>query len=308
MSEAAEDLVVEENATDARRARLGVLLMLVGVLLLTFMDAAAKLLVEAEYSVIQILAVRAALIVLGLLLYELPRAGARALATERPGLHALRAVIGFFAPALFFHALGTMPLADTTVIFFAAPFMMTALALPLLKEKVALGRWILIATGFAGVVIASEPTPEAFHLGALLPFGAAFAYSIINVMGRMMRNTESVLKLVFYFNLGHALIGGVLLPLVWKPMSGKDFAVLVLMALLAVAGQLLLTAAFQLGPIGLIAPFEYSALVWTMIVGFVVFGDVPGPHVILGAVIITASGVYLGRRELRTAAGGAGGS
>jgi len=118
-----------------------------------------------------------------------------------------------------------------------------------------------------------------------------------------MRTTESVLVLVFYFNLGHTLIAGALLPFVWKPMPLGHFALLALVALLAVSGQFLLTAAFRFGPMGLIAPFEYTALVWTVVVGFLMFGDIPTLEVVLGAAIIGISGVYLARRETPTAPG-----
>jgi len=276
----------------------GILLILVGIGFLTTMDSVAKWLVGADYSVMQILALRGWIIVV-ILLCLLPRLGGlAALKTARPGGHLLRVVVGFFAPYLFFSALKTLPLADTTVVFFGgATFLMTALSVPLFKERVGPHRWGAIAVGFVGVVIAARPDSAVFQLDALYALGAGAAYALMMLATRWLGPTEGIFKQVFYYNLGLAVIGSAALPLVFVAMPLKDQGILLTMALLAVTGHYCLTRAFNIAPVGLLAPFEYSALVWAAVLGYVFWNDVPAPSVLLGAGIIVASGLYLAHRE-----------
>jgi drug/metabolite transporter (DMT)-like permease len=273
--------------------------MALGVLVMTGMDALVKGLVEAQYSVLQLMALRGAIISAGLFLWSLWRTRLRSLRTDRLPAHTLRALIGFFAPTLFFVALGKLPLADTTVLFFVAPFLMTALAVPVLKEHVTRRHWLLICAGFLGVVIAAQPSRATFQGALLLPLGSAAAYAIMAVMGRWMRDTESVFGLVFYFNLGHALIAGASLPFVWQELSLAALGLFATCAVLAAVGQFLFTYALRVGPVGLIAPFEYTALVWSAALGYWVFGELPTLPIAVGAVLIGLSGVALAREAGR---------
>ena len=276
----------------------GIALVLAGVGFLTVMDSVAKWLVGANYSVMQILAFRGWIIVIGML-FLLPRLGGlAALKTARPGGHLLRVVVGFFAPFLFFTALKTMPLADTTVIFFGgATFLMTALSVPLFGERVGVHRWTAIAIGFVGVLIAAQPGSGVFQIDALYALGSGAAYALMMLATRWLGPSEGVFRQVFYFNLGLAVIGSAALPLVFVAMPVTDFSILLGMAALAVGGHYCLTKAFGLAPISLLAPFEYSSLVWAAVLGFVFWGHLPANPVLLGAGIIVASGLYLAHRE-----------
>jgi drug/metabolite transporter (DMT)-like permease len=298
-----------DGTASVRRAKrqrlLGVASIAFGVLVITSQDALMKSLVSANYPVLQLMAIRATLITAGLLGWSLWRTRLHSVRTSRLPAHAARALVGFFAPALFFIALGHMPLADTTILFFAAPFLMTALAVPVLNERVPRSRWLLIATGFLGVVIAAQPSPATFQVWALLPLGAAAAYSVAAIMGRWLRNTESVFRLVFYVNLGHALIASCFLPFVWQPMSLDAIGLLMLCAALACGGQFLFTYALRVGPVGLIAPFEYTALVWSVALGYVFFSEVPTLQVLVGALVVGVSGIALTRNAGRDAAASA---
>ncbi len=279
----------------------GITLTLTSVGLLTAMDSVAKWLVGADYSVMQILALRGWLIaaVMVAMLFLMPRLGGpAALKTARPGGHLLRVAIGFFAPYLFFSALKTMPLADTTVIFFGgATFLMTALSVPLFKERVGIHRWGAVCGGFIGVVIAAQPSGAVFRLDALYALGSGAAYAFYVLSTRWLGSSEGTFRQVFYFNLGLAVIGSTALPFVFVAMPPKDSGILVAMAALAVGGHYCLVRAFNLAPVGLLAPFEYSAMVWAAMYGFVFWGDIPENPVLLGASIVVASGLYLAHRE-----------
>ena len=277
-------------------------MILVGIGFLTVMDSVAKWLVGANYSVLQVLALRGWIIVIGLLVV-LPRLGGlTALKTGRPGGHLLRIVVGFFAPYLFFTALKTMPLADATVIFFgAATFLMTALSALLFKERVGWHRWAAIACGFVGVLIATRPDSSVFQTGALYALGSGVTYALLMLATRWLGSSEGVIRQVFYYNLGLAVIGSAALPFVFVPMPVADSGILLVMAALAVGGHFCLTGAFSRAPIGVLAPFEYSALVWSAVLGYIFWDDIPGNHTVYGAAIIVASGLYLVHRETRAA-------
>jgi len=289
---------LSQNLPDAPESNLpGILFMLAGVFVLTIMDVAAKLLVEADYSPFQILAIRGWIITTCFISWMAARGQLGYLKTTRIHHYVIRGAIGFFAPFLFFSALGLLPLADTVVLFFAAPFIMTILSIPLLKETVGPYRWAAILIGFIGVVIVAQPSGGALQTGTLYAIGGCLAYSLVMIMTRWMSATEPPVRMVFYFNAGTAIIGTCALPFVWKPMAMEHIVILVAMAAVAMLGHILMTTAFSKAPIGAIVPFEYTALVWSTLFGFVIWGDFPANHVWLGAGIIVVSGIYMVHRE-----------
>ena len=246
---------------------------------------------------VQIVAVRGWIIVALLTLWVPRTGGFGALRIRLPLAHAGRIVTGFGAMFCFFTSLKTLPLADATVIFFGATFMMTALSALVLGERVGIHRWGAVVIGFAGVYVAARPGGSVMGIGALYAVAASLCYALLMLGGRWLGRTESVFRLVFYYNAGTAIVASLFLPFEWQPMPSAYLGVLVVTAGLGLAGHVLLTRAFNAAPVGVIAPFEYSAIVWAALIGFAVWGDVPPDHVYLGASIIILSGVYVVRRE-----------
>ncbi len=285
------------TAADEGNNLAGIANMLAGIGFLSLMDGAAKWMVGAEYSVVQIVAVRSWIIVALLFLWVPRTGGLKALRSRRAGAHLVRIACGFGALYFFFSSLKALPLADATVIFFGATFIMTALSAVALGERVGLHRWGAVVIGFAGVYVAARPPGNVMGLGTLYAVAASLCYALLMLGGRWMGRTEPVFRLVFYYNAGVALIASLFLPFEWRPMPPAHLSALVAMAGLALAGHVLLTRAFNAAPVGVIAPFEYSAIVWAALIGFLVWGDVPADHVYLGASIIVLSGVYVVRRE-----------
>jgi len=208
-------------------------------------------------------------------------------------------MFGFFAPYCFFTSLKTLPLADTSVVFFSGTFMITALSWPLLKEKVGVHRWAAVIIGFIGVIIAMKPQGDGQLIGYIYCLAGSFAYAILFISGRWLSKTESVVSLVFMFNFGLAIVSTLSVPLVWVPMSGELIMIVFLFSVLALSGHLCLTAAFSKAPVGVIAPFEYTALIWTVILGYFIWQDIPALNVVIGAVIIISCGLYVIYRESR---------
>lgn len=282
----------------ANRNLAGVGLLLMGVVFLTSMDSTAKALVGADYSVMQILAIRGWLIVAALVLI-LPRIGGlSALKTKQPFKHLLRVSVGFAAPYFFFSSLKFMGLADATVIFFGgATFLMTALSVPVFKERVGPHRWGAVIVGFIGVVIAAQPGDGVFRIEALFPIASGMAYAVLSIATRSLGPAEGAFRPVFFFNLGLACIASVFLPMTFIAMPGEDMTMIAIMATLAVCGHFCITRAFQIAPLGLLAPFEYTSIICAAALGYLIWSDVPGTNILIGGGIIVSCGFYLLHRE-----------
>ncbi len=261
------------------------------------MDAVAKLLVEANYSVIQMLAIRGTILMPLLLAWVIVRGESHMIKTRQVGRHALRILFGIFAPLLFFQSLKELPLADATVIFFISPFVMTALSVPLFKEKVGIHRWSAIFIGFAGVLIVMQPTSGLLQLEAFMVLGASLCYCGVMLTGRVLSRTETTFTIIFYSNLGLVLVSGIVSIFYWQPMPISDLGLVVLMALLSLAGNICLIRSFSLGEVGVITPFEYTGLLWAVLLGYFIFADFPALNVWIGVVVIAGSGLYMIYRE-----------
>jgi len=260
------------------------------------MDALAKWLILAGNHPVQLLAVRSWM-TLAFFTYLLFYQSGTSIRTPHWGLHLIRGLIGACAPILFFLALKELPLAETTAVFFSASFIMTALSAWFLKEYVGAHRWLAVLVGFCGVLLITRPGAEAFRIEALFVFGASLAYSILVVSGRWLSRTDSVFSLVFYFNLAIAVVCTVPLPWIWQPMTMQTLFGVVVFAALALLGHFGIAQAFKVAPVGVVAPFEYMALIWATLLGFIIWGDLPAQISFLGMFIIISSGLYILHRE-----------
>ena len=275
----------------------GIGFMVGGMFTLVLMDAVAKWLVEANISPVQVLAIRSWIIISIILLVLFVRKEVGALKTRRPIAHGFRGAFGFAAPLCFFLALKHLPLVDATVVFFSSTFILTAMSALVFKERVGIHRWGAVVTGFAGVLIAVDPRGDGELSAYLLVLCSAFVYALLLLTGKRLTEQDSVISLVFSFNLMLGVVSTLLLPLVWIPVTWTIVAIFLLLSILALAGHYLLTTAFSRAQISAIAPFEYTAVVWAALVGYLVWLDIPSLQVWIGALIITASGLYVIHRE-----------
>ncbi|MDJ0779934.1 MAG: DMT family transporter [Gammaproteobacteria bacterium] len=276
---------------------LGIGLMVMATLLFATMDAVAKSLVTADLHAAQVIAVRSWIILPLILLTLALRGELAALKTARPGRHLLRGMVGCIAPLCFFSALKTLPLADATVVFFSSAFMLTAASALILRERVGIHRWSAVVLGFAGVVIAMNPTGGGDIVGYLLVLIATLIYALIFITGKQLSRQDSVILLVFSLHLGMGVVATALLPWVWQPMSPAMLVETVLLATLALAAHYAFAAAFARGDVSVLAPFEYTTLLWAVALGYLLWGDLPGVEAWLGAAIIIACGIYVAHRE-----------
>jgi drug/metabolite transporter (DMT)-like permease len=271
--------------------------MLAAVLLFCLMDAGLKTL-TAHYPPFQVSAIRGASSLPLVLVWALWTADAKSLFRVRWSLHLLRGVLGIMMMAGFVYSLRTLPLSTAYSIFFVAPLMITALSVPFLGERVGPRRWVAIAVGLLGVLVVLRPTGEGvFTLAGLAVLVAAFGYSVSAITVRIIARTDSTQALMVWLLFFMALGAGLLAVPGWVPLRAGDAWVIAGIGIAGALGQYAITEAFRLGEASLIAPLEYTALVWGVLLDATLWGVLPDSVTWLGAVIIVASGLYLLRRE-----------
>jgi drug/metabolite transporter (DMT)-like permease len=287
--------------SDERSARLaGIALMLVGVCMFAFGDALGKALV-ARYPVNQLLLLRAA-VPLVLLLTLILRQRATLPQLERPGLQLLRVVLSTAEVAAFFAAVVYLPLADVITYYLAGPIFVTALSAILLREHVGWRRWSAVAVGFCGVLIAMQPSAETISWPALIALAGSFSFALLMIVTRSLRATPDIVLAATQFA-GTFSVGLVLAPFAWVTPALGDLGLFGLAGCISIGALLCTNRSLKLAPASVVAPYQYAMIVWAILFGYLVFGDVPSAAMILGAAIIIAAGLYIFIREQRLGRG-----
>lgn len=208
-----------------------------------------------------------------------------------------------------FSALTRLPLADATAISFAAPLITVALAAIILKEHVGLYRWTAVAVGFAGVIVMLIPHFDFGHyatigattaaIGSMFAVTSAICNAGTIIQTRRLTESETTSSIVFYFSLVCALAGLATLPFGWHYPTGGELAALILLGVLGGLAHLLLTESYRHAPASVIAPFDYASMLWALLLGYWLFGELPAPLVYVGGVIVAAAGLFVIWRERR---------
>lgn len=271
--------------------------MVIAVGALSLMDACLKVLAP-HYSPMQIAAMRAMSAWPIILVWVGVQGGFGQLRHIRLPFHLVRAALGIMMLATFTYGLRRLPLSEAYAIFFVAPLLITALASPILKERVGRARWIAIAIGFAGALIVLRPTGSgALTLSGLAIFVCAIGYSLSSLIVRVLSRTDTTASLVFWLMTFIGIGAGVLALPDWRPIQSSHWPVIGGIAVTGVIGQWAVTEAFRRGQASFVAPFEYTALVWGVTLDWTLWRALPGPLTFVGAAVIIASGWYLIRRE-----------
>lgn len=268
----------------------------VGVACLSVNDALAKHLVD-RYSPLQILFLRNIIALPAAILLTLLIGGPKALRSARPAAHLLRGALWIGATLLFFTSFRYMPLAEATALIFVAPLFITALSALLLHERVGRRRWIAVLVGFLGVLVIIRPGLDAFQPVSLLPVMTAFVYALLMLSAKWVDPRESVWTMLLYLTGASALLSALLVPLVWVPLKLEDLWSFVAIALFGTAGMTMMTQAFRLAPAAIVAPLDYSGLVWASLLGWLIWQEVPDAIAAAGAVLIIGSGLFIIWRE-----------
>lgn len=283
------------SAYDERSARLaGIALMVLSIFMFSFGDAMGKFLV-GTYSVGQLLFLRAcaALLLLSPLVW---RQRHQFLHLERPGLQLFRVVLSTLEVAAFFLATVYLPLADVITYYLAGPIFVTAMSAIFLGEKVGWRRWTAILIGFCGVLIALRPSAQTVSLPALIALGGSVSFATLMLITRSLRKTPDIVMASSQF-VGTFLLGAVLSAFHWVPPTSGSLVIFALAGCVSVTALFCVNRSLKLAPASVVVPYQYSMIVWAVIFGFVVFGDVPEIATIVGAAIIIAAGFYIYLRE-----------
>ena len=283
------------TGADARSARLaGIGLMLAGVLMFSLGDAIGKFMV-ATYSVGQLLLLRACAS-LALLSPLIWRHRAEFLELERPWLQLLRVALSTLEVAAFFWAAAYLPLADVITYYLACPIFVTALSAIVLREHVGWRRWSAILAGFGGVLIALQPSAQTVTWPAMIALGGSLSFALLMLITRSLRRTPDIVLAATQFA-GTFSVGLMLAPFAWRMPGLPDLGLFVLAGCISIVALLCTNRSLKLAPASVVVPYQYSMIVWAVMFGYVVFGDVPSVATIVGAAIIIAAGLYIFIRE-----------
>lgn len=294
--------------TEARRLLAGIGITLLGVFVFACTNAMAKWL-GTTYPVGEVLFARSVTVLL-LLAPFITRADFAAMrAGGRPWLHLARCLLSAIEVVAFYWAINDLPLAGGTTIYLAAPIYVTGLSALFLGEQVGWRRWLAVLTGFAGVLVALQPSGLAPTPHALVAVAGSFMYAISLVMTRRLRGTPTTLLVasqVVPLLLITAATAAPVGPLGgWVMPTALDALVMALVGALSMVGYLCVNRGIQMAPASVITPFHYASIVWATVLGWLVFAEIPTPAMLLGAAIIVGAGLFIVLREHRLGRGDA---
>ncbi|MDE3177700.1 MAG: DMT family transporter [Pseudomonadota bacterium] len=277
----------------AARGR-GVVFYLIAIFLFALNDAMGKWLV-ASYAVGQLLALR----VVGAAFLLAPMVWRwKVDLTDRRhlGLQIIRVLFMAADTYCFFYATRSMPLADVMTFYMAAPIIITALSALTLGEEVEPIRWAAIGLGFIGVLVALRPSADIFATSSPIALAGAIMYGLGQTITRALRGVHWLHLIVWQFG-GAGLIGAATLPFAFVTPSPGDLALLFLLGVVAMVCFVFMTKALALTPASVLAPFQYTAILWATILGWLVWRDTPTTPILIGNALIIASGLIVLRAE-----------
>jgi S-adenosylmethionine uptake transporter len=273
----------------------GILLMLLGDFLFSLNDAMGKWLV-ASFTVGQVLVVRS----LGsfvLLAPMIARQKAGALIhLERPALQILRVVLATADVGFFYAAVAYLPLADVMTFYMAGPVYVAAFSHVFLRETIGWRRWLAVIAGFCGVVIALRPSSAMLSLPSIFGLVGSLSFAMTLVLSRRLRRTSDV-TLVTWQTVAALATGLVLSIGNWRPMSALDLVAMLALGIVAGSAHMMITRSLKLAPASLLAPLQYSLLLWAMVLGYLFFQDLPDRQILIGSAVIVLAGLFIFHRK-----------
>ncbi|MGQ0663550.1 MAG: DMT family transporter [Pseudomonadota bacterium] len=276
----------------------GTLLFLATILLFGGLDTLGKHLTQ-DYHVVQISWGRYVFNVAFVLMLMPHHGFVRPFASARPWLQLVRATLLTVTTVLFFTAVSYLPLAETTAIGFVAPLVITALAAVVLKERVGPRRWAAVVAGFLGVLAIVRPGAGIVHWAASIAVAMAVCNAGYHLATRMLAGVDTTATTFYYTSVVGAVLLSLAVPFFWTPLDALGWLQLASLGVLAGLAHYLLILAYTHATASTLAPYSYLQLVWVTVLGYVVFGDFPDAWTMVGAAIVTASGIYVFVREAR---------
>ncbi|MEN8640239.1 DMT family transporter [Pseudomonas sichuanensis] len=268
----------------------GITLVVVATFLFAGHDALSKFL-GGIYPIIMVVWARYLVHTLLMAGIFLPKAGMAVLRTRRPLLQTLRALSLLSTSLLFTAGLQYLPLAEATSVNFLAPVLVTALSVPLLKERVTAGQWAAVVMGFVGVLVVVHPGGAMFTPAILFPLGSALGFCSYQLLTRVLAAHDSPTTSNFYAGLCNTLVLSAMVPFFWQVPAWTHALLMLALGGCGMTAHLLLTQAFRFAAPALLAPFSYCQIVFAGLLGLVIFGQVPDGMSLVGISVICLSGL-----------------
>ncbi|GHF01650.1 membrane protein [Aliiroseovarius zhejiangensis] len=218
---------------------------------------------------------------------------------HHPWLILLRSATSVIAMSTAFYAFTVLPLAEVYALLFATPLLITAMSAILLGEPVRAQRWAAVIVGLIGVLIVLRPGVTAISFGHVCGLIAAFGSSLGSVIMRKIGGEERTAVMILYPMLSSILFMAVMLPFVYQPMAVTELGLVASVGVLSVLAQVMIIAAYRIAPAAVVAPSQYSQILWATLFGVLFFGELPDTWVGVGASVIIASGIFIVWRESR---------
>ena len=272
----------------------GILIMVAACLLFPVGDTIAKHLV-GTYHLLMILWAKFLFQTASVLIVMALSRTPHPFRTRRPGVQIGRGLAGIGSYGTFLLAISYIPLADAVAIEFSSPLMVVALAAPLLGERVGWKRWTVVLVGFAGTLLIVRPGMGSVHWAATLMLFAAFCVALMQLMSAVLARVDHPMTSLFYLSLTGLVATSIPVAFFWDPLAPPAWGLMVAVGAIAAFCHYLFVWAYQFASASLLAPFIYAQIVGAVVLGFVVFGDVPDLWTIIGTTTLVASGLYLAR-------------
>ncbi|MEO8627264.1 MAG: DMT family transporter [Betaproteobacteria bacterium] len=268
----------------------GVMLIMLAVFLFSSMDTLAKLALKS-YPLQPLIWARYAVHLMFMLILFAPRMGLRLIKTKRVGLQTLRGLLLVGSTGFFYLSLQYLPLAEAAAISFVAPVIVTALSGPMLGERVTARHWLAVILGFAGVLIIIRPNGGLLTFAVVFPLSTAMLFALYQIVTRKLAGRENPFTSLFYTALVGAIITTAILPFAWVTPTLTQAGLMIAIGCLGGFGHFLLIRAVELASPIALAPFVYTQLLWSTVLAFLVFHELPDAVSLLGMLVIVAAGL-----------------
>ncbi len=311
--------MADQDTTQRNRPTAGIAIIVFGLFMFSFQDIIIKAFSD-QYSVLQIVFIRCTVALVPILIAVFITSGVRGLVAHEPRLLLLRGLFGFLSYLGYYLAIAALPLAEVVTIVFSAPIFITVLSVVLLKEKVGARRWSAILVGFMGVVVVVGPSGQIADLAVILALLTALTYALMSIVTRYVGGSDTPWTMSLYsvvvFILGSivaSLLVAVLDPALntedpslqfllrpWVLPATTDLLLMMLIGLNWAVGSYCLAKAYSVAPVSVVAPFEYTYVIWAVLFGFLIWSEVPAVTTFVGLGLLISSSLYILQTELRT--------
>lgn len=279
----------------------GIACMVAGCAFLMMSDAFSKWLSQT-YSVGQIMSLRNVFVLIPMFIVLWHTKSFRDLKVNSWKAQLFRSIFHVAAAVLFITSISFLPLADVHAIGFAGPIFIAALSPFMLGEHVGWHRWTAILIGFGGVLIMLRPTGASFALVGLFPLAAALSAAFRDLVTRKMSKTESSMSMLFVSSVAVIVVGAFTLPIDWKPLTWISLLLFIGNGFVNGCAHFLIIESYRLAQAPVVSPFKYSILLWAALFGYLIWGHAPDVWIVIGAIPVVASGLYILHREQKLAA------